>query len=173
MIAHVTERLAPQVSDLAINAPPDFSGHMGLPLVPDVLAGHQGPLAGILSGLRHFAGSASHLRMASAPADGPFLPTDLVTRLASACPDEATIAVASSRGHMHPVYALWPLSLADDLEAWLADPDNRRIKAFLSRHPVAIVEFDLETTMNGDRDPFFNINTPEDLSRAEQFLDGS
>ncbi|MGI2032166.1 molybdenum cofactor guanylyltransferase MobA [Rhizobium panacihumi] len=171
MIAHVVERLGPQVSTLAINALPGFGEHRNLPLVPDALSDHQGPLAGILAGLRHFAVQGGVTHMVSAPADGPFLPRDLVARLAAACPDQNTIAVASSEGHLHPVYALWPLSVADDLDSWLQDPDNRRIKAFLARHPMMSVPFQQEDTPAGPRDPFFNINTPEDFARAQNYLE--
>lgn len=171
MTAHVVERLGPQVGTLAINALPGFTEHGNLSVVPDTLADHQGPLAGILAGLRHFAAFGSVTHMVSAPADGPFLPRDLVARLLTPCPDRQTIAVAESDGHLHPVYALWPLSVADDLENWLQDPDNRRIKAFFARHPMVSVTFEPEDTPAGPRDPFFNVNTPEDFARAQNYLE--
>lgn len=171
MIAHVADRLSPQVSMLAINALPGFEQHQNLPLVADTLADHQGPLAGILAGLRHFSATGPHTHMVSAAGDGPFLPCDLVKRLAAACPDGRTITVAASEGHMHPVYALWPLSVADDLGDWLSDPDNRRVKAFITRHPNVTVAFEQDETPAGTRDPFFNVNTPEDFALAQTFLE--
>lgn len=171
MIAHVAERLAPQVARLAVNALPGFAEHQNLSVVPDTLADHQGPLAGILAGLRHFSAHGGYTHMASAAGDGPFLPRDLVARLAAACPDGDTIAIAASEGHMHPVYALWPLSVADDLEMWVRDPENRRVKAFFARHPHVTVAFEPENTPSGPRDPFFNVNTPEDFARAQTYLE--
>lgn len=171
MIAHVAERFSPQVATLAINALPGFGLNQTLPVVPDALADHQGPLAGILAGLRHFSAQGVHTHMASAAGDGPFLPLDLVARFTAACPDGDTIAIAASDNHMHPVYALWPLSLADDLETWLHDPDNRRVKAFFARHRNVIVAFEPEETPAGARDPFFNVNTPEDFTRAQHYLE--
>ncbi|MGF9567384.1 molybdenum cofactor guanylyltransferase MobA [Neorhizobium sp. JUb45] len=171
MIAHVADRLMPQVAALAVNALPDFAQHQNLPVVADTLENHQGPLAGILAGLRHFSAKGIHTHMASAAGDGPFLPRDLVARLVAACPNGETIAIAASEGHMHPVYALWPLGLADDLEQWLKDPGNRRVKAFLARHPNVTVSFEPEDTPAGSRDPFFNVNTPEDFTLAQTFLE--
>ena len=179
LLAHVAARLRPQVASLALNAPPDFveadlgeEGATDLPLVPDTLAGRPGPLAGILAALRHAratAPSASHVLVA--PVDSPFLPNDLVARLHAALTGAETIAVAHSLGAMHPVCGLWPVVLADDLESFLAEPDNRRVKAFLARHSTAAVDFPPITTAAGLLDPFLNVNTPGDLAQAHLFLE--
>lgn len=171
LLVHVLERLRPQVESIAINAPRALDIDPGLPLVPDTLPDHPGPLAGVLAGLRHAAATrqcGSHLL--TVPADTPFLPHDLVARLTKAADDPAAIVVAASQGRAHPVIALWPLSLADDLEAWLADPVNRRLNAFIARHPNHAVAFASLSTAIGDLDPFFNVNTPDDLATAERFL---
>lgn len=171
LLVHVLERLRPQVESIAINAPRALDIDPGLPLVPDTLPDHPGPLAGVLSGLRHAAATrlvGSHLL--TVPADTPFLPHDLVARLTKAADDPATIVVAASQGRAHPVIALWPLSMADDLEAWLADPVNRRLNAFIARHPNHAVAFASLSTAIGDLDPFFNVNTHDDLATAERFL---
>jgi molybdopterin-guanine dinucleotide biosynthesis protein A len=88
---------------------------------------------------------------------------------AAAAPDQ--IVLAASAGRVHPVVALWPLSLADDLEAWLTEPENRKLQAFIARHPSIAVDFPLLATPAGDLDPFFNVNTPDDLATAERFLE--
>lgn len=171
MIARVAERLRPQVGALAINAPEGFAAGIDLPLVPDTMAGHPGPLAGVLAGLRHAAMTPGATHMLTVPADTPFLPPDLVTRLESAAGAPDQIVLAASAGQVHPVVALWPLSLADDLEAWLADPGNRRLQAFIARHPSIAVDFPALATSVGTLDPFFNVNTPDDLATAERFLE--
>lgn len=172
MILRIAERIGPQVTALAINAPEAFAAGIDLPLVPDTIAGHPGPLAGVLAGLRRAAAmtpGAPHLL--TVPADTPFLPLDLVARLegAAAAPDQ--IVLAASAGQVHPVIALWPLSLADDLEAWLTEPENRKLQVFITRHPSLAVDFPLLATPGGDLDPFFNVNTPGDLATAEHFLE--
>lgn len=172
MIVRVAERLRPQVGALAINAPEDFAVGVDLPLVPDTIGGHPGPLAGVLAGLRRAAAitpAATHLL--TVPADTPFLPLDLVARLegAAAAPDQ--IVLAASDGQVHPVVALWPLSLADDLETWLAEPENRKLQAFIARHASLAVDFPLLATPAGSLDPFFNVNTPDDFATAERFIE--
>lgn len=170
MIAHVVDRLRPQVSGLAVNAPRDALPGNGLPVLPDIVPGHAGPLAGVLAGLiytREAMPGASHLL--TVPADTPFLPVNLMAGMAAEAGPER-IVIAASLGRIHPVVALWPISLTDDLANWLADPENRRLQSFIARHPSATVDFPAVETASGPLDPFFNVNTPDDLARAEQIL---
>jgi molybdopterin-guanine dinucleotide biosynthesis protein A len=169
VLGHVVHRLASQVQPLLLNAPADFAETFGLRLISDTMVGQAGPLAGILAGMRGVAAEgASHLL--TAPCDSPFLPLDLASRLRQAQEDAGQIVVAASQDRMHPVFGIWPVSLADDLEAWLDNPDNRRINAYLRRHRVVTVDFPLVETPAGPLDPFLNLNTPEDLEDAQRFL---
>lgn len=171
ILGHVVDRLAPQVISIVLNAPEASEDLSGLRLVPDLRPGQAGPLEGVLAGLFDLQAQdtdASHL--VTVPCDSPFLPLDLVARLkADAGPE--TIAVATSDGRTHPVFALWPKSIADDLENWLVNPDNRRLRAFLDRHSTVYVDF-LILDIGGEMlDPFLNINTPEDLALAKRFTE--
>lgn len=170
LIAHVIERLSMQTSTLAINAPADFPNDFGLPVVPDTLAGHPGPLAGIAAGMRHSAHkapTASHLLVV--PADCPFVPRDLVTRLAASIDEGSAMVLARSNDRLHPVIGLWPISLAPAIEAWLADPQNRKLMTFIEGQRMVVVDFEPLDTTAGLLDPFLNINTPEDLLQAERY----
>ncbi len=171
LLGHIIDRLVPQVATLALNAPSGWAEAFGLPLVPDAIAGHAGPLAGILAGLRN---TRMHLPMAkhllTVPADSPFFPEDLVARLTAHAVDDEAIVIAASSGQVHPVFGLWPVALADDLERWLADDANRRIRGFLGRHQTIGVAFPPVEGESASIDPFFNINTPEELSQAQTFL---
>ncbi|NKN36616.1 molybdenum cofactor guanylyltransferase MobA [Agrobacterium sp. a22-2] len=170
LIAHVIERLTTQTSLLAINAPADFANDFGLPVVPDTLAGHPGPLAGIAAGMRHaaiLAPTASHLLIV--PADCPFVPRVLVSRLSAGLDAGSAIVLARSNGRLHPVVGLWPVSLAPAIEAWLTDPQNRKLMRFIEGQRVVVVDFDMVETTEGPLDPFLNINTPEDLLKAERY----
>lgn len=170
MIAHVIDRLKTQASSLAVNAPPGALPEIGIPVLPDTIPGHAGPLAGVLAGLIHARESmpeASHLL--TVPADTPFLPVDLTAKM-TANIEPGRIVVATSLGRIHPVVALWPISLADDLEEWLGDPDNRKLQSFITGYPSVTVDFPPVETASGPLDPFFNVNTPDDLARAEQIL---
>lgn len=172
ILGHVVRRLAPQVSKLAINSADPFPGLDTYIHVADSLAGQLGPLAGILTGMRHYLAiepETSHF--ASAPCDSPFLPLDLVSQLTAACISSETIVIATSLERRHPVFGLWPVALAEDLERWLLNGDNRRIGAFLDRHHLVTVDFPPLQTRYGSLDPFFNINTPEELAHASTFAE--
>lgn len=170
ILRHIVRRLMPQVAAVYLNAPTTFMELPELPRVPDTVDGQVGPLAGVLAGLRHEKGShPDQTHLLTVPSDSPFLPTNLVSQLSAAVRKNNDVVIASSGGRDHPVFGLWPVSLADDLEAWLADPDNRRIHAFLRRHPTMTVDFPFKETLQGLLDPFLNINMPGDLELARRF----
>jgi molybdopterin-guanine dinucleotide biosynthesis protein A len=95
----------------------------------------------------------------------------VVGRLAAVVKDRpGAIAVASSGGKRHPTFALWPLGLHDALRRFLVDEDNRRVSAFIERYGFVDVEFPMWSSGGHEIDPFFNINTPDDLAEAERLL---
>lgn len=166
MLDHVIERLAPQVAELALNANGDETrfAEFGLPVLADPVAGYAGPLAGVLAGL-DWASGREVANIVTAAADTPFLPTDLVTRLLDAAVDQGRqIAIASTATGLHPTFGLWPVALRDDLRTALS-AGVRKVVDWTDRHGVARAEFPV-----GEFDPFFNVNTPEDLDRAQGLL---
>jgi len=169
MIAHVLDRLSAQVDRLAINANGDTTrfAPLGMPVITDVITGYAGPLAGIHAAMR-WAGTIDGItHVATAAADTPFFPADLVARLWQGLTGPDTITTARSPGGLHPVFALWPVHLADDLEAWLKRTDTLRVTDWVREHDLAACDFPLR---EDGADPFFNINTPADLAEAETIL---
>ena len=169
MLDHVIERLAPQVAELALNANGDETrfAEFGLPVLADPVAGYAGPLAGVLAGL-DWASGREVANIVTAAADTPFLPTDLVTRLLDAAMDQnMQIALASTATGLHPTFGLWPVALRDDLRTALSE-GVRKVVDWTDRHGVARAEFPV-----GEFDPFFNVNTPEDLDRAQGILESA
>ncbi len=161
MLAHVIERLRPQVAGLVINAngdPARFAG-FGVPVVADDVPDHPGPLAGILAGLA-WAARAGFSAVVTVPGDSPFVPEDLVVRLVAAGP----LACARSGGFAHPPVGVWPVALAEDLRAAVL-AGERKIDRWTARHGVVEVTWD-----DAGGDPFFNANTPEELAEAEKAL---
>jgi molybdopterin-guanine dinucleotide biosynthesis protein A len=164
VLAHVIARIRPQVSALALNANGDATRFAGfaLPVIADDAADFAGPLAGILAALdwaaRTKPASGSVLTV---PADTPFLPRDLVAELAAA----GAPALARSGGRMHPVVGLWPISLREGLRTALRGEGLRKVEDWTSRLRPQLVDFKVAPI-----DPFFNINTPEDLARAATLL---
>jgi molybdenum cofactor guanylyltransferase len=170
LVDHVRTRLSPQCAGLAlsVNDTAAFEGFR-LPLLKDDAALElAGPLAGILAGLDHVAAQQPHAEwVVSAPADAPFLPADLVARLVAArAAEEAEMACAASGGRVHPVIALWPVRIRGELRDALLSDGIRRVDRFTARYRVAVVEWPA-----APRDPFFNINEPSDLARAETIAD--
>jgi molybdopterin-guanine dinucleotide biosynthesis protein A len=166
MLAHAIERLRPQCAGLAISAngdPARFAG-FGLPVLADEPQNFAGPLAGVLAGLEYCVRLAPGMtHVATLPADAPFAPQDFVARLHEARrASGATVAVAVSGGRRHPVAALWPVALAADLRRALTEERLRKVEDYAARYPVALAEWPCQPV-----DPFFNVNSPEDLVRAE------
>ena len=174
VLAHVIERLRPQLSALAINAndEPSRFAVVGLPIIADRIAGHAGPLAGLHAGLawaKSCAAGASHL--VTVAGDTPFLPHDLVERFLAALKETGReLCVARSAEGVHPVIGLWPIAIAGDLEAAL-DRGLRKAGAFAERQGAVEVFFPPAELGGRAIDPFFNINRPEDLALANALLD--
>ncbi|NRP19207.1 Molybdenum cofactor guanylyltransferase [Ensifer adhaerens] len=172
LLSRVLSRLEPQADGITINL--NGTGlHMigSRTVIGDTVPGFLGPLAGVLAAMRHTAATtpaASHVLVV--PTDTPFFPPDLSRRLTMAMTAHGQIAVAASNGALHPLFALWPVALADDLESWLTTDPKRRVRAFIERHPNVTVDFPMTDTAGGMFDPFFNINTPDDLKQAEEWL---
>jgi molybdopterin-guanine dinucleotide biosynthesis protein A len=165
LLGRVIERLRPQVAALVINAngdPARLAG-FGLPIVADSVPDFAGPLAGVLAGLDWTAAHHPELsHVASVATDAPFLPQDLVSRLAAALAETgAELACAASGGRTHPVFGLWPVQFKEELRGALTRDGIRKIDLWTARHQLVTVPF-------ADRpvDPFFNANRPSDLEAA-------
>lgn len=169
LLAVVLERLGPQVGAIAINAPDGDRrlSRFRLPIISDHRAGWPGPLAGIAAGLA-WARSQGAPHVIVAPVDVPFLPADFVAHL-SAEPD-ARIAVAMSGGRVHPVAGRFSVDLLDDATAFLGADGPRSMMAWIERHKARTVPFGPQSVGGNKVDPFFNINTAEELAEAERIV---
>ncbi|MEK6215757.1 MAG: molybdenum cofactor guanylyltransferase MobA [Boseongicola sp.] len=169
ILSRVMGRLEPQVATLALNAngdPARFAGFK-IPVVPDSIEGFAGPLAGVLAGLDWAAGEGGEY-IVTAAADTPFFPGDLVPRLMLAAEEnELPIALARTEGGRHPTFGFWPVDLREDLRAALKD-GMRKVVAWSDVHGTAYADFP-----SVGFDPFFNVNTPEDLAEAEAMLEAA
>lgn len=169
ILARVIERAKPQVTELIVNAngEPARFAPFGLPVVADTIADFPGPLAGILAAMEWAARERPQIAwVVSFPTDAPFFPTDLVARLFEVIAnDTGDLACAVSAGQDHPVFALWPVRLRQDLRRAMVDDGIRTVNAWTDRYRVAHVAFPCAPF-----DPFFNINRPENLAEAEGIL---
>jgi molybdopterin-guanine dinucleotide biosynthesis protein A len=171
LLDHVIDRLQPQVAGLALNANGDSArfSRFGLPVLADSVAGFAGPLAGVLAGL-DWAASKGADTIVTAAADTPYFPADLVPQLllrgeGMSHPLVLAATPDPDRGEVrHPTFGLWPVALRDDLRAAL-DAGVRKVVVWTDRHSGRVALFPVSGF-----DPFFNVNTPADLARAEAMI---
>lgn len=162
----IVARVQPQVTALAISANGDPSRFARYPF--DILPDHApelGPMAGILAGMvwaERTQPEATHILTVSG--DTPFLPSDLVERLAAALPDQAiSMTTAKSGGRLHPAVSLWPIAARGDIQTRLGAGNGKRVMEWTDRLNAVPVGWPVEP-----HDPFFNVNTPGDLIEAER-----
>lgn len=163
LLAHAIARLRPQVQELAINgneATLEYTRH-GIPIITDETASFDGPLAGVLAGIR-WARICGADFVVTAAVDTPLFPADLVAVLANEA--RKTIIAAESATGLHPTFALWSVSIEPALASWLASGQSRSMTEFLKSQPFHTAFF----KSDGPLDPFFNINTPQDLEALNQ-----
>lgn len=180
LLARVVDRIAPQVAGLALNAngDPQRFDDLGLPVIADTIDGFAGPLAGVLAGL-DWAAEQGASSIVTVAADTPFFPQDLAERLLAAAEgqryplvlattprtgEEALKSGGGRRVNRHPTFGLWPTELREDLRGALQN-GLRKVVLWTDQHGGREALFEAEPF-----DPFFNVNTPEDLARAEALL---
>ena len=169
ILSRVIEVLRPQCASLSLNANTGLHRYQlyQLPILVDATDGFLGPLAGVLAGMDAAAENQPDVNfLLSAPGDTPFLPKDLVARLyAAKTQEQASIAVAASGGRAHHTVALWDISLREALRKALIDEGVRALSEFIARHKKVDVGWSLDPY-----DPFFNVNSPQDLEIAAEIL---
>ena len=174
IIERVIDKILPQVNSLAININGDSSRFPDykLPIIPDSIKGYLGPLSGILAGME-WAFKNGNRYIATVAADTPFLPDDLIKRLhAMVKSKNLNIGIAASRilsgddVFIHPTFGIWEVALKDDLRDALAN-DTRKIMFWAKKFKLDYYYFDTSDKLS---DPFFNINTPDDLEEAKYRL---
>ncbi|MBE9551885.1 MAG: molybdenum cofactor guanylyltransferase MobA [Proteobacteria bacterium] len=169
ILSRVVARIKSQADRLLLNANGDAErfADFSLPVAADVIEGHPGPLAGVLTGMEWARVNAPDCPwVVTVPTDAPFLPCDLVQRLVAAVEAEgADMACASSGGRHHPVCGLWPVRLAGELRRAMLEEDIRKVDIWTARYRLAVADWPTDSV-----DPFFNANRPEDLAEAERIL---
>ena len=161
------ERAQPQVSELILNANGNSLrfARSRLPVIADLFANFPGPLAGIHAALTFMdERNPNNEWLASFACDTPFFPRDMVHQLLAAAGD-SRLVVARSNGRVHPIFALWHASMLGKVEQRLQKGDAPRLQEWIEDFAPVYVDFS-----SASYDPFFNINTPQDLYSAEAQL---
>ena len=171
LLSHVITRLRPQVDAMILNANGDSSRFAAfeLPVVADSITGFAGPLAGVLAGM-DYAAEHGFDAIVTVAADTPFFPDTLVSALTQARETAGTpLAMAMTpdpqRGlSRHTTFGLWSVNLREDLRAAI-NAGTSKVVAWTEPHGCAKAVFPTDPI-----DPFFNVNTPEDLKTAEGMI---
>jgi molybdopterin-guanine dinucleotide biosynthesis protein A len=165
MLARIVQSLDSQCTPVLLSTggdPEPFSSQ-GLTVISDTRS--RGPMLALAEALDQIAQAGSGAtHVLSVPCDTPFLPSDLCARLAAALAPDSFAACASSNGRLHPVIGLWPLAARRTLQEAAAN-GKLSFHAALEGQKIARVEWQTQP-----RDPFFNVNTPEDLILAQGML---
>ncbi|SDQ91621.1 molybdenum cofactor guanylyltransferase [Pseudovibrio sp. Tun.PSC04-5.I4] len=165
LLERVVTRLQSQLHQIvvSVNEPGDLHEGLQLPLLADKLSGHLGPLAGVHSALCWAQENEKDAHwVMTAAVDTPFFPEDLAGTLKAHAEDALpNPVICSSAGRDHYTFGLWPVALADPLKTYLLD-GGRSLRGFFESYPPKIIEFEVQ----GGLDPFFNINSPEDIPVA-------
>ena len=134
-------------------------------IVPDEIDGYLGPLSGIFSAMKWSKKNFPECQwIASFPVDSIFFPDNFIDVMTSKIKKETQIVCAKSNGRIHPVFALWSIVLVNALEKALVKDGIRRIDEWTKRYNLEIVNFKFKKL-----DPFFNINTFDDLEKAKNY----
>jgi molybdenum cofactor guanylyltransferase len=174
LLQRTIERAQPQVSQLLLNANGSSLrfARTRLPVLADIFPNNLGPLAGIHTGLTWMTANTpdQHWLMSFA-SDTPFFPLDVVSQLFSKAgtlplpAGSSPLIVASSKLQTHPIFALWHVSLLKNITAQLQTGEIPRLQEWIKQFSPQSVDFAAQSY-----DPFFNINSPQDLYTAEPLV---
>ncbi len=172
LLQHTQAKASIQVTDLLLSSnTPELAVPQGFcAVIQDTVKGFMGPLAGILAAMEWCNENRPQARwLASFTVDAPFIPVDLVQRFQHGLNEiDAEYVCAASYGRRHPLFALWPLHETAALRHALMHSDTRKVQEWTKRYHT--LEIDFTPAAQAAIDPFFNINTPDDLATAERWL---
>ena len=136
-----------------------------LTTVKDCVEGQLGPLVGILTAMKWAKENLSKCSwIATFPCDTPFFPESIIKRfIEESEKKESLILCASSHGRKHNIFGLWSLDLYEKLKDDLINKKVRKVQDWTEKNKIKNLEFKFK-----DYDPFFNINTEEDLEFAKK-----
>jgi molybdopterin-guanine dinucleotide biosynthesis protein A len=151
LLAHVIDKLKPQVDDIVISANRNIDQYngFGFPVCPDNTSTFDGPLAGITASIP----ACKHDWIIVAPCDMPDLPADLVTLMTAYITDTRLITI-SSHNRMQLIFLIHR-SLLDSISLYLESGENKVMNWVSSQNSITI---DLS-----DTPALKNINSPDQL----------
>jgi len=167
LIEHTIDKVKKYLKKIIIitNQDNEFFSKNNLTTVKDTIEGQLGPLVGILTAMKWAKENLSKCSwIATFPCDTPFFPESIIKRfIEESEKKESLILCASSHGRKHNIFGLWSLDLYDKLKDDLINKKVRKVQDWTEKNKIKNLEFKFK-----DYDPFFNINTEEDLEFAKK-----
>jgi molybdopterin-guanine dinucleotide biosynthesis protein A len=139
----------------------------GIDLVNDCLGKNQGPLIGIMTAMKYIKDNKKNFDwIVTFPCDTPFFPELLMKKfIDNSKSKKSLLYFASSKGQRHNIFGLWSLKLYGKLHNDIVNKNSRKVEDWAEQNDVQRIEFSFEKD-----DPFFNINTEEDLIKAKELF---
>ena len=167
LIEHTLDKVKKYLKKIIIitNQDNKFFFENNLTTVKDCVEGQLGPLVGILTAMKWAKENLSKCSwIATFPCDTPFFPESIIKSfIEESEKKESLILCASSHGRKHNIFGLWSLDLYDKLKDDLINKKVRKVQDWTEKNKIKNLEFTFK-----DYDPFFNINTEEDLEFAKK-----
>ena len=167
LIDHTIQKVKKHLKDLIIisNQENEFFTKNNLTTVKDCIDGQLGPLAGILTAMKWAKENSPNCSwIATFPCDTPFFPENVILKfIEESKKKESLILCASSHGRKHNIFGLWSIDLYDKLYNDLVNKKIRKVQDWTKTNNIKSLDFKFK-----DYDPFFNINTLEDLEFAKK-----
>jgi len=167
LIEHTLDKVKKYLKKIIIitNQDNKFFSENNLTTVKDCVEGQLGPLVGILTAMKWAKKNLSKCSwIATFPCDTPFFPESIIKSfIEESEKKESLILCASSHGRKHNIFGLWSLDLYDKLKDDLINKKVRKVQDWTDKNKIKNLEFTFK-----DYDPFFNINTQEDLEFAKK-----
>ena len=167
LIEHTIDKVKKYLKQVIIitNQKNEFFFEKNLTTVEDCIEGQLGPLVGILTAMEWAKQNFKKCSwIATFPCDTPFFPDSVIKNfIKESEKKESLLLCASSHGRKHNIFGLWSLDLYDKLKNDLVNKKVRKVQDWTEKNKIKNLEFKFK-----DYDPFFNINTQEDLEFAKK-----
>ena len=125
-----------------------------------------GPLGGVLTAMKWVKDNNKDYKWISTfPADTPFFKHSILQKfLQNIQSEESKLFFIKSNNTRHNIFGLWSIDLMDKLEEDL-NKGERKVELWANSIGVKTINIEFQ-----NEDPFFNINTKEDLEKAKDRL---
>ena len=169
LIEHTINKVEKYLKDIIIitNQKNEYFSKKNLKTVEDCIEGQLGPLVGILTAMKWAKENLKECSwVATFPCDTPFFPETIIKKfIEKSKKKDSLLLCASSHGRKHNIFGLWSLDLYEKLKNDLINNKIRKVQDWTEKHKITNVEFDFK-----EYDPFFNINTLDDLENAKKIV---